>query len=116
MRKRFMNSIFLQCGYFMEKNDNLIPFTAALTEPLSCLTHGWDIISPIPVGSKILIIGAGIIGNLWVAVLHLHGHRRVTVSEPNVARLNTIKKLSKFNTTFRFTDSITTVSVLFLQP
>ncbi|XP_066144383.1 uncharacterized protein [Euwallacea fornicatus] len=66
---------------------------AALAEPLSCLSHGFDMLSPVPVGSRILVIGAGIIGNLWISVLHLHGHRKVTVSEPNVARLNFVKRL-----------------------
>ncbi|XP_063926519.1 D-altritol 5-dehydrogenase-like [Zophobas morio] len=67
---------------------------AALTEPLSCLAHGWDIVSPIHVGNKILVTGAGIIGNLWVCALHLQGHRNVTVSEPNTARLDMLKKLN----------------------
>jgi hypothetical protein len=71
-------------------------FAAALTEPLSCLAHGWDIVSPIHVGEKILITGAGIIGNLWVCTLHLQGHRNVTVSEPNTARLDMLKKLGQY--------------------
>ncbi|CAG9767738.1 unnamed protein product [Ceutorhynchus assimilis] len=66
---------------------------AALAEPLACLSHGWDMLSPVPVGSRILITGAGIIGNLWVSLLHLQGHKNVTVSEPNVTRLNFVKKL-----------------------
>lgn len=69
---------------------------AALAEPLSCLSHGFDMLSPVPVGSRILVLGAGIIGNLWISVLHHHGHRKVTVSEPNVARLNFVKRLGKF--------------------
>ncbi|CAH1168720.1 unnamed protein product [Phyllotreta striolata] len=71
---------------------------AALTEPLSCLAHGFDIISPVTVGQKILITGAGIIGNLWVCNLHLQGHRDVTVSEPNLKRL---EMLGKLNTGFK---------------
>jgi len=67
---------------------------AALCEPLSCLSHGWDLASPIKVGKNILITGAGIIGNLWACALHLHGHRRVTISEPNQSRLNNLKKLN----------------------
>lgn len=63
----------------------------ALCEPLSCLAHGWDRLSPMHVGQKILILGAGIIGNLWVVALHHQGHRNVTVSEPNKARLDLIK-------------------------
>lgn len=65
----------------------------ALTEPMSCLSHGWDLLNPVPVGSRILVTGAGIIGNLWICLLHLQGHKKVTVSEPNVSRLNFIKKL-----------------------
>ncbi|XP_018563106.1 D-arabinitol dehydrogenase 1-like [Anoplophora glabripennis] len=67
---------------------------AALTEPLSCLSHGWDIISPVTVGTKILVTGAGIIGNLWVCALHLQGHKNVTVSEPNTTRLNMLRNLN----------------------
>ncbi|KAF5301075.1 hypothetical protein FQA39_LY10894 [Lamprigera yunnana] len=66
---------------------------AVLAEPISCLAHSWDRIAPITVGQKILILGAGIIGNLWVSILHLQGHRRVTVSEPNINRLELLKKL-----------------------
>ncbi|RZC35825.1 D-arabinitol dehydrogenase 1 [Asbolus verrucosus] len=62
-------------------------------QPISCLAHGWDIVSPIHVGEKILVTGAGIIGNLWVCALHLQGHRNVTVSEPNTARLEMLKNL-----------------------
>ncbi|KAF7280568.1 hypothetical protein GWI33_005767 [Rhynchophorus ferrugineus] len=65
----------------------------SLAEPISCLSHGWDMLSPVPVGSRILVIGAGIIGSLWVCLLHLQGHRKVTVSEPNVNRLSFLKKL-----------------------
>ncbi|KRT85950.1 hypothetical protein AMK59_2106, partial [Oryctes borbonicus] len=68
---------------------------AGLCEPLSCLAHGWDKISPIPVGKNILITGAGIIGNLWVVCLHLQGHRRVTISEPNPHRREQLAKLGK---------------------
>ncbi|KAI4454959.1 sorbitol dehydrogenase [Holotrichia oblita] len=72
---------------------NITLAQAALCEPLSCLAHGWDKISPITIGKNILIIGAGIIGNLWVICLHLQGHRRVTVSEPNPHRRQQLAKL-----------------------
>ncbi|XP_023024099.1 D-altritol 5-dehydrogenase [Leptinotarsa decemlineata] len=78
----------------LKLKDNITLEQAALTEPLSCLAHGWNIISPVTVGMKILVTGAGIIGNLWLCVLHLQGHRNVTVSEPNLARLELIKKLN----------------------
>lgn len=67
--------------------------TAALVEPLSCIAHGWDLISPVPVGEEILVVGAGIIGILWVCLLHLHGHRKVTLAEVNPARRDLVKGL-----------------------
>ncbi|KAF2899401.1 hypothetical protein ILUMI_06776 [Ignelater luminosus] len=66
---------------------------AVLAEPLACVSHGLDLVSPIKVGERILIVGTGLLGNLWAAMLHFQGHRRVTVSEPNLARLEYIKKL-----------------------
>lgn len=69
---------------------------AALTEPLSCLAHGWDKINPVHVGHKVLVIGAGIIGLLWACLLHLHGLRKtVTISEPQPSRRAAVKKLGK---------------------
>ncbi|KAF2891651.1 hypothetical protein ILUMI_14522 [Ignelater luminosus] len=67
---------------------------AVLSEPISCLVRGWDLINPIAIGQKILIIGAGIIGNLFAALLHLQGHKKVAISEPNVKR----SKLLHINT------------------
>lgn len=67
--------------------ENISLEQGVLAEPISCLAHSWDRISPITVGQKILVLGAGIIGNLWASILHLQGHRRVTVSEPIVERL-----------------------------
>ncbi|KAI4454960.1 sorbitol dehydrogenase [Holotrichia oblita] len=78
----------------MKIPSNITLEQAALCEPLSCLAHGWDKISPIPVGKNILITGAGIIGNLWVICLHLQGHRRVTISEPNPHRRSQLAKLN----------------------
>ncbi|XP_015115847.1 D-arabinitol dehydrogenase 1 [Diachasma alloeum] len=67
---------------------------AALTEPLSCLAHGWDMINPVNVGSTVLIIGSGIIGLLWACLLHLHGLRKsVSISEPQPGRREAVKKL-----------------------
>ncbi|KMQ87065.1 sorbitol dehydrogenase [Lasius niger] len=60
---------------------------AVLSEPLSCLAHGWDRLNPVNVGNKVLVIGAGIIGLLWACLLHLHGLRKtVTISEPQEKR------------------------------
>ncbi|KAM3955661.1 LOW QUALITY PROTEIN: D-altritol 5-dehydrogenase-like [Aphomia sociella] len=66
---------------------------AGLCEPYSCVSHGFDRASPLSVGQKILIVGAGIIGNLWVTALHHQGHRDVTVSEMNKSRLEIVKRL-----------------------
>lgn len=73
--------------------DGITTKQAGLCEPYSCVSHGVDRAGPIPIGSKILIVGAGIIGNLWVTVLHLQGHKDVTVSEVNKARLEIVKGL-----------------------
>ncbi|XP_016844442.1 D-arabinitol dehydrogenase 1 isoform X2 [Nasonia vitripennis] len=67
---------------------------AALSEPLSCLAHGWKRMNPIHVGQKVLVLGAGIIGLLWSSILHLHGLRKtVTVSEPQDKRKEMAKKM-----------------------
>ncbi|XP_045457922.1 D-altritol 5-dehydrogenase-like [Melitaea cinxia] len=73
--------------------DGITTEQAGLCEPYSCVSHGVDRAAPIPIGSKILIVGAGIIGNLWVTILHLQGHRDVTVSEVNKSRLEIVKGL-----------------------
>lgn len=70
--------------------------TAALTEPISCIVHGWELLSPVPIGKKILVIGAGIVGNIWCIVLHLKGHKDVTIVEKNPVRLKGLEKLGKY--------------------
>ncbi|KAK7604450.1 hypothetical protein V9T40_005636 [Parthenolecanium corni] len=73
---------------------NEIPFEqAVLCEPLSCIVHALDKLPTIDIGSNVLIIGAGIIGLLWSSVLHVLGHRRVFVSEPNSGRRETVSNL-----------------------
>lgn len=89
-------------SHYMSKLKNtliLSLFLAALTEPISCLAHGYDIVQPLTVGKKILITGAGIIGNLWISTLHHQGHRNVTVSEPNASRLKLVEKLGELTQT-----------------
>ncbi len=64
-------------------------YIGALCEPLSCLYHGWNRLQkagPVQADAKILVLGAGIIGNLWMVLLHHHGYRNVLVSEPSPAR------------------------------
>lgn len=68
-----------------------------LTEPMSCLMWGLNRgFEPAPIGSEILLTGAGIIGNLWTAVLHHRGHRKVTVVEPSGVRRELNKRLGEF--------------------
>jgi len=67
---------------------------AVLTEPLSCIVRGLEKISPIEVGETIVILGAGIVGVLWCCILHLLGHRNVTVSEPNANRRKYIQNMN----------------------
>lgn len=63
------------------------------------MAHTWDKISPLPVGKKVLILGSGIIGNLMGCLLHLQGHKNVTVAEPSQSRLELTKRLGNFNIT-----------------
>lgn len=63
----------------------------ALCEPMSCILHGWNRLrkaADIRADSKILLLGAGIIGNLWMSLLHHFGQRKVIVSEPSMDRRN----------------------------
>lgn len=61
---------------------------------MSCIAHGWDRLGTVPHSSKILILGAGIIGNLWACLFHMNGHRgNVVVSEPQEARRRLIQAL-----------------------
>jgi D-arabinitol dehydrogenase (NADP+) len=76
--------------------DDLEMEQAALSEPLSCLAHGWDRIGPVHVGQRVLVIGAGIIGLLWTCLLHLRGFRKtVVVSETLEGRRQMARKLGK---------------------
>jgi threonine dehydrogenase-like Zn-dependent dehydrogenase len=44
----------------------------------------------------VLILGAGIIGNLWACLFHMNGHRgNVVISEPQEARRRLILALGK---------------------
>jgi len=59
---------------------------APLCEPLACVLHGWNRIGATSKDARIAILGAGIIGNLWAAVLSQFGYQHVTITEPNPTR------------------------------
>ena len=45
--------------------------------------------------SRIVILGAGIIGNLWMSLLHHFGYRDIIVSEPSPVRRKLAEQLGK---------------------
>lgn len=65
---------------------------AALTEPLSVVLHGFNLIHCRP-GQKVLVLGAGTIGLLSLQVAHLMGATLVAVSETNGYRRNLAERL-----------------------
>ena len=72
----------------------------ALCEPLSCILRGWDRLQKNNApreNSKILLLGTGIIGNLWMCLLHYNGFRNVTVCELSEIRRNISAQLVKFS-------------------
>ncbi|CAB3380057.1 Hypothetical predicted protein [Cloeon dipterum] len=81
-------------GQVYKLPDSVTLKQGALCEPMSCIAHGWDRLGSMPHNSKILIMGAGIIGNLWACLFHLNGHRsNVTISEPQDTRRKLVEKL-----------------------
>ncbi|KAG8327615.1 hypothetical protein J6590_015646 [Homalodisca vitripennis] len=88
---------------------------AVLSEPLSCVCHAWDLVSPLPIGSSVLVCGAGIIGNLWTCVLHHTGHRNVTISEPSTVRRTFNERLIQLTNTTNPVDLKTQVSSAAVQ-
>jgi 2-desacetyl-2-hydroxyethyl bacteriochlorophyllide A dehydrogenase len=69
------------------------PIWAALAEPISCILHGWDRIQPLHPEQKILILGAGLIGLLWILTLNKFGISNTLVSEPRASRRESARKL-----------------------
>ncbi|XP_059489363.1 D-altritol 5-dehydrogenase-like isoform X2 [Neocloeon triangulifer] len=81
-------------GQVYKLPDSVTLKQGALCEPMSCIAHGWSRLGAVPHNSKILILGAGIIGNLWACLFHLNGHRgNVTISEPQETRRKLVEKL-----------------------
>ncbi len=64
---------------------------AALTEPLSIAVHGVEI-TPLALGDNVLVVGAGMIGLLTIAVLRAKGCGRIYASDIDPFKLEKAKK------------------------
>ena len=96
--KYFINCFLVPSEQVHELPPNMNLEQGALCEPMSCILHGWKRLQSsgsLKADSKILVLGAGIIGNLWMSLLHHFGHRKVIVSEPSHDRRNIADGLSK---------------------
>jgi 2-desacetyl-2-hydroxyethyl bacteriochlorophyllide A dehydrogenase len=71
--------------------DDLKPEIAAFAEPLACLINGMDKIQIDP-STTALVMGAGVIGLLFVQMLKAHGANTVIVTEPVELRREYAKK------------------------
>jgi len=65
---------------------------AALTEPLSCIAHGWQRLLPLPENPSILILGSGLIGTLWGLYLNAQDQSNILYSEPKQNRRQAIEQ------------------------
>jgi len=70
----------------------------ALTEPVSCIVHGWHRLFPLSDNPSILILGSGIIGILWGLLLRQKGLTNIKFSEP-VAKRRKICRKFEFDVT-----------------
>lgn len=64
----------------------------ASLEPLACIVHGWDLVSPAP-GGTVLIIGGGPIGLLHAQLAKLNGAKRVVLCDVVDERLREAEKV-----------------------
>lgn len=70
-------------GSHVYKIPSSVPLVwGALTEPVSCIVHGWHRLLPLPDNPSILILGAGLIGLLWGLLLKQNGIKKTRFSEP----------------------------------
>ena len=65
---------------------------AALTEPVSCIAHGWQRLLPIMDNPSICILGSGLIGTLWGLYLREQGLNDILYSEPKQNRRQAIEQ------------------------
>ena len=73
--------------------------SGVLIEPMSCIIHGWNRLKLIPRAvdsqNKVLVVGAGIIGLLWVSFLHFKGLKNLWITQRREHRREIAKGLSK---------------------
>ncbi len=74
------------------KPDSLSFERASLLEPLACVAQGVALM-PDPVGARVLVIGPGAIGLMFVAALRNLGSASVTLAGRNAARLEVGRSL-----------------------
>lgn len=70
---------------------------AALTEPMAVALHGVSL-TPRDIGDTVLVIGAGLIGLLTVAVLHRQGCANIVVSDISERRLELARAMGATET------------------
>lgn len=75
----------VQIGAIVPVPKHLSDAEASLAEPLACVVNGQRK-SKVQLGDVVLIIGAGPIGLMHLALARIAGARKVLVSEPNAAR------------------------------
>lgn len=74
--------------------DDEVPFqVGAMVEPLSCVLHGFDVIDPITPATKVLIIGGGFIGSLFLQTVCGKSPAKVAVCEVNTKKHRLLKNL-----------------------
>ena len=71
-----------------------------IVETLSCVYHGRELLGPLDPGSKILILGSGVVGLIWGSLLHHEGHREISISEPRESRRETALGLNVFKNVY----------------
>jgi len=71
---------------------------AVLVEPMSCVARGFDNLrkDSLTCSSRFLVLGAGIAGLLWALLLHHHGFRDITITEPRACRRRIAQELGIF--------------------
>ena len=66
--------------------DNIPLILGALTEPVSCITHGWQRLLPLPENPSVCILGSGLIGTLWGLYLREQSINNLLYIEPKEKR------------------------------